>query len=44
METIIRRYKRQNIKGFKGVRKIISEERTILKWRLQYLWYKYFIY
>jgi len=44
METIITRYKRQNTKGFKGIRQVILEEKGIWKYRFKYLWYKYFIY
>ena len=44
LKTLIKDYKRQNTKGWKGVKTLINEERTILKWRLQYLWLKYFVY
>ena len=42
--NFITRYKRQNTKGFKGVRKIFIEEKCNLKWKLQYLYYKYIYY
>ena len=44
LKTLIKDYKRQNTKGWKGIKTLISEEKTILKWRLQYLWLKYFVY
>lgn len=40
----IKRYKNQNTKGIKGVKKILREEITILKWSTLYLWKKYVEY
>jgi len=42
--TLLKEYKRQNTKGCKGIKSLISEEKTILKWRIQYLWLKYIKY
>lgn len=44
LTSLIKDYKRQNTKGWKGIKTLISEEKTILKWRLKYLWLKYFVY
>jgi hypothetical protein len=43
-KTLIKEYKRQNTKGLKGIRALILEEKGILKYRIQYLWLKYFVY
>jgi hypothetical protein len=40
----IKRHKNQNTKGIKGVKKIVREEITIVKWRILYLWKKYVEY
>lgn len=40
--ALISDYKKQNTKGFNGLMKILSEEATILKNRIKYLWLKYF--
>jgi hypothetical protein len=40
----IKRYKRQNTKGYAGVKKILREDKTILKWKLQYLFKKHVEY
>ncbi len=39
LKDLIKDYKRQNIKSIKI---LISEEITILKWRLKFLWLKFF--
>jgi hypothetical protein len=44
LKTLIKDYKRQNTKGWKGIRTLILEEKGILKYRIQYLWLKYFVY
>jgi hypothetical protein len=44
LKTLIKDYKRQNTKGWKGVKTLISEEKTIFKLRLEYLWLKYIAY
>lgn len=44
LKTLIKEYKRQNTKGWKGIRALILEEKGILKYRIQYLWLKYFVY
>jgi hypothetical protein len=44
LKTLIKDYKRQNTKGWKGIRAFILEEKGILKYRIQYLWLKYFVY
>jgi hypothetical protein len=40
----IKRYKVQNTKGLRGVKKILIEDYCNLKWRLKYLWKKYVEY
>lgn len=37
---IIQRYKTQNTKGFKGIKKVISEKISIYKYFLKYWYYK----
>lgn len=39
METIITRYQTQNTKGLRGIKKIISEQITMFKWKLKSLKY-----
>lgn len=41
MKDLINRYKTQNIKGIKGVRKVISESLTMFKWKLKSLRYEF---
>jgi len=40
--ALIQGYKKQNTKGFKGLKKIISEEITIFKNSCKIIWLKYF--
>ena len=35
MIGMIKRYKTQNTKGIKGVKKVISEEITMFKWKIK---------
>jgi hypothetical protein len=40
----IKRYKKQNTKGYEGIKKLLREDLTILKWKVQYIWKKYVEY
>ena len=44
METIVKRYRKQNTKGFKGIKKVLLEQKVIIKNWIKYFWYKYIIY
>ena len=41
---MINRYKTQNTKGIKGIKKVISESITMFKWRIQFYKLKFIIY
>ncbi len=38
LRKLIEQYKRQNTKGLRGIFRIISQESTIFRWRIEYLY------
>jgi hypothetical protein len=40
----IKRYKHQNTKGYRGIKKLLREDLSILKWKIQHIWKKYIEY
>jgi len=40
IKDIINRYKTQNTKGLKGIKKILNEEKTMFIWKIENLIYK----
>jgi hypothetical protein len=40
----IKRYKNQNAKGYKGIKRLLRQDLANLKWEVQYIWKKYIEY